>query len=239
MKKKFILIVYFFLITFAKGAEINVQIMSVSGEVKIRYGLEESWHKANNGVILKNIDTILTGENSETVLKINDQKTFILGSNAILDIAELRNIQEKELFLYLMSKKVEQIEAPDKKTRLRIGNVSVVHGSLNQKTDSTGIDSMQAKEWSVREKNGALALQLQKYYTNSIMKLHKVIDNYGYYINNGEIYFYIGHGFEAINQTGQAIDAYIKSRDYYAQKIDSTAKQKVIEINNLLEKLKN
>ena len=54
--------------------------------------------------------TGITGENGEITLQFQSSKKFILGKNSILDIGDLREIQEKELFLYLMSKKVEKIE---------------------------------------------------------------------------------------------------------------------------------
>ncbi len=219
-------------------AEITVQIISVSGDVSVRYGLDEKWQPAAAGMILKDIDTILSGENAEVILKTGEQKTFMLGSNAILDIADLRKVQEKELFLYLMSKKVDQIEPPDKKTRLRVGNVSVVHGSLNKTGDSSAVDTGRSK-WAILEKNGALALQMQKYYTNSIIKLHKIIEKYEAQINKGEIYFYIAKGFEAINKDGQAIDAYKKSINYYESSEDDNSKKKIVEIRKQINKLKN
>ena len=51
-------------------ADSEVEIMAVSGDVKIRYGLEENWSKADIGILLKDIDTILTGENGEVVLQL-------------------------------------------------------------------------------------------------------------------------------------------------------------------------
>jgi hypothetical protein len=96
---------------------------------KIRRGVEESWHWAVAGMMLEEIDTILTGEASAVVLETPDGATFRLGSSAILDIADLRKITEQEMFLYLMSQKINQIAPRQKKTHLRIGNVSAIHGS--------------------------------------------------------------------------------------------------------------
>jgi hypothetical protein len=38
-----------------------VKIISLSGEVKVRRGVEETWHHAAAGMRLEEIDTILTG----------------------------------------------------------------------------------------------------------------------------------------------------------------------------------
>jgi len=234
-------VLYLLLLVFSSsisfGAEMNVRIISLNGDVKVRYGLEEKWQPAAIGMMLKDIDTILSGENAEVVIKTIDQKSFILGSNAILDIADLREVQERELFLYLMSKKVDKITPHKNKTRLRVGNVSVVHGSKNIVADSSAFDSTQIN-WFIFEKNGALALQMQRYYTNSIIKLHKIIEKYESQINKGEMFFYIAKGFEAINKKGQAIDAYEKSLSYYKSKEDGNAQERIIEIENNLKGLK-
>ncbi len=238
MKTVLALAITFLLITKSIAAEKNVQILSISGDIKVRYGLEEEWHSAATGMILKDIDTILSGENAEVVIKTGEQKTFILGANAILDIADLRMIEEKELFLYLMSKKVNKIKPPGKNTRLRVGNVSVVHGTLNNPADSSTVDTAHVAGLALLEKNGALALQMQKYYTNSIIKWHKIIHKYGSKINSGEIYFYIAKGFEAINKTGQAIDAYEKSLNYYKANENNLNEDKRKEIEDTIIKLK-
>ena len=152
LKNIFVLICTIIFVSSAT-AEISVKIIHLGGNVKIRYGLEENWNSASVGILLKEIDTILTGENSEVVLKYEDGNTFQLDSNAMLDIGDLRKIYEKELFLYLMSKKVDQIETNDEKTPLRIGNVSVVHGESKSVPDSARETTVKT-DWGEWGRNG-------------------------------------------------------------------------------------
>ncbi len=197
-------------------AEISVKIIHLEGNVKIRYGLEENWKSASVGILLKDIDTILTGENSEVVLKYENGNTFQLGSNAMLDIGDLRKIYEKELFLYLMSKKVEQIETNDEKTPLRVGNVSVVHGESKSLADSSKQTTVKP-DWAEWEINGALSLFIQEYFPNTIVKLHKILEKYDSYIDCGKIYFYIARSLESLDMNGQAIDTYQIVIDTYSE----------------------
>ena len=45
--------VNFFLITQFNFAEVSVKILDISGEAKVRFGLEEKWNKASAGINLK------------------------------------------------------------------------------------------------------------------------------------------------------------------------------------------
>ena len=83
LKNIFVLICTIIFVSSAT-AEISVKIIHLGGNVKIRYGLEENWKSASVGILLKEIDTILTGENSEVVLKYENGNTFQLGSNSMI-----------------------------------------------------------------------------------------------------------------------------------------------------------
>ena len=85
-----------FILASTARAEIAVKVVQSSGDVKVRYGLDEEWQPVSIGSILKDIDTILTGEKSEALLKFESGTIFKLGSNAVLDISDLRKIYEKE-----------------------------------------------------------------------------------------------------------------------------------------------
>jgi hypothetical protein len=214
VKNIFYTIFIIFIINQVSLAEISIKIIGTTGDSKVRFGLDEKWHKASIGLELKEIDTILTGEDGEIVLQFEGGKKFVLGNNSILDIGDLREIQEKELFLFLMSKKVENIQQREQKTKLRIGDVSLVYGESKGKTDSIQADNNQ-KDLGEKEINGALALYIQKYYTNTLYKLHNLIDKYKSKINMGKVHFYIAKAFEALDKKGQAMDAYQNVIDYF------------------------
>lgn len=185
----------------------QVKIIALAGDVKIRRGLDEHWQTASNAVTLENIDTILTGEAGEVTLKMENGDKFTLGSNSILDIADLREITERELFLYLMSQKIDKIGPREGKTKLKIGRVNVVHGEL--KSDSAKLNSQpdQRTDWLL-EKNGARALFGQNYTTNAIFKFNKILLKYPDITGCGELNFHIGQAFEKLNKPGQAAGAY-------------------------------
>ncbi|MFQ5753521.1 MAG: hypothetical protein ACE5HI_16145 [bacterium] len=199
-------IVVFMLTKFVWAAS-TVRIKSISGEVQIRRGVEETWHPASAGTWLEEIDTILTGERAEVILEIEPGKIFRLGGHAILDIADLRKITEQELFLSLMAKKVQKIERSAQKTKLRIGKVNVVHGALKKDSLDRAENNGESEGWKL-EKNGALALFQQNYIPNAILKMNNIFTKYLIVNDCGEIHYYLGEAFETLHKPGQALDAY-------------------------------
>lgn len=187
-------------------AESSARIKSTSGDVKIRRGVEETWHPASAGTELEEIDSILTGEAGQVVLELTGGGTFRLNHNAILDIADLRRLTEKELFLVLMSRKIQKMERREQKTKLRIGRVNVVHGELKTASEGDGPEGSNSM-WQL-EKNGALALYGQNYTTNSILKLNNIISKYPSREDCGEVPYHLGKALEILNKPGQALDAY-------------------------------
>lgn len=185
----------------------RVEILNMEGDVKIRRGLDEQWQQAQQGMLLEEIDTILTGDDGSAVLRLKNGSMFKLSQNSTVDINDLREITEKELFLFLMSDKIKKIEMDSQKTPLRIGNVSVVHGEDKAMPESKTEGSRNTQMF-VQEKNGAKAMFEQNYYSNTIVKLHKILSKYAPVDDGGEIYFYLGKSFEAIHKNGQACDAY-------------------------------
>ncbi len=236
MLKRVQLLFFFFigLISTASAAP-AVKIISFSGEVKVRRGVEETWHPAAAGMRLEEIDTILTGEASAVVLETSDGATFRLNSYAILDIADLRKITEREMFLYLMSQKVNQIPARQEKTRLRIGNVSAVHGEPKAGSSHRAAEKDESQSW-IQETNGAKALYEQQYYPNAIVKLHKILAKYPNLEDCGEIHFYLGKAFEALNKPGQAGDAYKVVLERLCE--NDVSKQRADEAHQAIARLK-
>jgi hypothetical protein len=187
----------------------GVKIIKVKGDVQVRKGLEEIWQPAKTGMILEDIDTILSLE-GEVVLQLMQDMTFVLGRNAMLDIADLRIISKNDLFLLLMSNKVRKIESDSDRKGLKISNVTVVHAEskMTQMQNQGPANTGQIFE---RALNGAKALYNQNYYTNTVVKLHQILSRFPDTIDCGEIHYYLGHSFENLSETGQAIDAYKES----------------------------
>jgi tetratricopeptide (TPR) repeat protein len=184
----------------------DVQIEKIKGDIRIRRGLDETWSAARIGLTLKSMDTILSGEASEVILLLDDGSRFRLGGNAILDVSDLHRITERQLFLYLMSQKVENLNNPDSSSAIHITNVSVVRGT-QKRFEGEGIRPVGNMDW-IRETNGAKALFTAGYFTNAIVKFYKILERYPSVNDEGEVYYYVGQSFEALKEKGRAIDAY-------------------------------
>ncbi len=190
----------------------DVKILQTQGKVMVRLGLDETWQKAQVGAILKNIDTILSSENGQVILELEDGTKFKLGSNAILDIADIRTIQQRELFMYLMSQKIDNLEKADDSKKVKVGNVSIVHGQSKEADDKTEVKTDQ-EDWYPFEINGARALYDHQYYPNTIIKFMKIQNKYSAERDQGKIDYYIAKSFEELNDPGQARDAYQRALD--------------------------
>jgi tetratricopeptide (TPR) repeat protein len=228
-------VLFFFCFVQIVAAAPLAKIISISGEVKVRRGIEENWHPAAAGMSLEEIDTILTGEAAAVTLETQEGGAFRLGSYAILDIADLRRITEREMFLYLMSQKVNQIPDRPEKVKLRVGNVSVIHGESKAGAVRNKSEGEESQSWK-QETNGAQALYEQGYYPNAVVKLHKVLAKYPNLKECGEVHFNLGKAFEALSKPGQAIDAYKAALDRLCD--HDASKQRADEARKAIERLK-
>jgi len=217
-------------------AQQSVRILSLRGEVKVRRGLEETWHAARAGMLLRELDTILTGETGEVELQITGDTTFRLGSNAILDVSDLRKITERELFLYLMSQKVRDMETPTRKAPLQQESVSVVRGEKKTPGETPAVSEAQRRRWRL-EANGALALYSQDLFPNAILKYYRILEKYSKIPDCGEIHFYLGRAFEKIDEPGRALEAY-RAAEQRVQAEACGSSRRSEEITNSIRRLK-
>ncbi len=186
------------------SASASTTLVKASGDVRLRRGLDESWQQARVGTELEAIDTILCLEGT-AVLNLDNGTTFTLGSHSMLDIGDLKTITRQQLFLYLMSLKIEQLPDRSAQPPVRLGKVSVVHGA--HADESAAADST----WQIRagqECNGAEALFSNGLYANAIVKWYKIRQRYPQPYDCGEIESRIARGFEELKETGRAIDAW-------------------------------
>lgn len=186
-------------------AATGVKIVQLSGEVKVRRGVEEKWEAAANGILLEESDTIMTLETGEVVLELANGSRFRLSANAILDIAELREITERELFLLLMQEKVGKLKPDSGKIPLRLGEVSAVRGENRNATSAA--KRLAAPDWQL-ETNAARAMRAQNYLPNAALKLHRLQRKHPTREDCGEVSFELAQTFEALRQKGKARDAY-------------------------------
>jgi hypothetical protein len=192
-------------------SEPAVRIASVRGDVRVRRGLEEAWFPAGAGMLLKPLDSVFAGEASEAVLLLEDGTRFSLGGNAVLDVSDLRRITERQMFLFLMSQKVERLAATDSSAAIHIVNVSVVRGSQKQASPEPAPQA-DVRGWTL-EKNGAKALLDADYCTNAVVKFYKILQRHPDVRDGGEIHWLLGRAFEALKETGRAADAYRTALD--------------------------
>lgn len=188
-------------------AGMSVKIVQLNGEVKVRRDVEEKWEPAAVGMLLKESDTIMTLEAGEAVLELESGARFRLSGNAILDVFDLREITERELFLALMAQKIGRLEPRSEKIQLRIGEVSSPR-STKIDNDSTRAPSRAATQAWRMELNAARALRTQSFLTNAALKLHRAQEKFPQREDCGEVSFELAQAFETLRQTGRARDAY-------------------------------
>ncbi len=204
---KILRVVFLLLFVFAIQlvAQPAARILSQHGCVLVRPGLSESWQEAKVGMALESFDTILTTEDSEVLIQTQDGGRLRIGANIILDISDIKRLSEREMFLWLVSQKIEQLPKRQDKTPLRFGQITSVHGE--EKTAQTALAAERPRRWRA-EVNGAATLLENAFNTNTIVKCHKILRHYPEQNDCGEIHFYLGRAFEAIHHTGQALAAY-------------------------------
>ena len=177
--------------------------------LEIGPGRDEGWQRAGVGMLLEDIDSILSGEVSRVVLELPEGVVFTLGGNAVIDIGDLRKITERDLFLYLTSQKINRIERSGKESKIHIENVSVVRGEKKMSTLSE-VYSKASSHMRELETNGAKALYSQGFYPNTIIKLYKIIEKYPDAEDDGKIQLFLGQSFEKVDEPGRALEAYQK-----------------------------
>mgnify|MGYP000968221508 FL=1 len=79
--------------------------------------------------------------------------------------------------------------APPAGTRLEIGSVSVVHGE----NKAAGAPANASSDFADKEFNGARALQQQRFYTNAIVKYHKLRKSYEHVSVCGLLQYELAH----------------------------------------------
>ena len=207
-----------------------VEIESMRGEVQVRHGLDEHWNDAQKGMQLEDIDTIQTGEGT-VVLKRQDGSLFTMGSLSILDISDLRTISRQEMFVFLMSQKVQRMKPRQQPSTLNTPNVTSVHGDKKSSQERTKKGS-DVQGWQ-RELNAAKAMYDQEFYTNSVVKLHKALRRHASANDCGEINLYLGKSFEELDEKGQAIDNY----QFAAEKAQSCNEEIAEDAQNAVRRL--
>ncbi len=215
---------------FMANAFAAVKIESMRGEVQVRHGVDEHWSDAHKGMLLDEIDTIQTWEGT-VVLKRQDGSLFTMGSLSILDISDLRAISRQELFVFLMSQKVQRMKPRQQPSKLNMPNVTSVHGDKKTAEQRTKKDSV-VQGWQ-RELNAAKAMYDQEFYTNSVVKLHKALRRHSSANDCAEINLYLGKSFEQLDESGQAIDNY----QFAAEKAQSCNAEIAEDAHNALRRL--
>ncbi|RPH88863.1 MAG: hypothetical protein EHM72_14980 [Calditrichaeota bacterium] len=187
-----------------------VLVQKVQGDVQVRRGLEEEWRQASNQQLLEDVDTILTLE-GEAVLSLQDGSIFKLGPHSIMDIGDLRKISRQEMFLMVMSQKVQNMAPRNKGSQLELANLSSVHGG-QKRTEPDQKNEQTILTWK-REFNAAKAMYQQQLLPNAVVKLHRIIARYQHIDDCGLVSFYLGKSFENMDEPGQAVDFYQAALD--------------------------
>jgi hypothetical protein len=116
-----------------RGGAIVVQ--KVQGDVQLRQGVTEVWHRVAAGDVLKPDDTMRTGPKGTAVLLVpvgglqKSSKRVTLPPDVMVDISDVRELSQEDLMLKLTMEKVRSSAYQPTDGGLNIPNASVVHGS--------------------------------------------------------------------------------------------------------------
>jgi hypothetical protein len=220
------------------SAERAATVALMRGDVRVRRGLEETWSPAASGIPLEPLDTVWSGEASEVTLRLEDGTRFTMGANAMLDVGDLRRITERQMFLFLMSRKVGRLPAADASEPIRIANVSVVRGS-DAKLEAASPEAGPSGGW-ILEKNGASALASAGMTTNAVVRLVRILERYPSMRDGGEVHWMLGRAFETLKEPGRAADAYRTALDRIetASEPAKTSGERADRIRAALDRLK-
>jgi len=191
----------------------TIRITKIQGEVQVRHGLEEGWSLAKAGMNLEYLDSIMTGPESSVTIETEEGYDFSLGPLSMIDVADLRRLSQREMFLFIMGQKIERLKPAGEGTKLEIGSVSTVHGENKSSTPVIGSQP----DSDEKELNGARALQHHRFFTNAIVKYHKMLRAHQALAGCGIIQQELAFCFEKIQQPGQALDFYLVSRTLLAE----------------------
>jgi hypothetical protein len=157
------------------GGQIVVQ--KVQGDVQLRQGVTEVWHRVAPGDILKPDDTMKTGPKGTAVILVpaaspqKSSKRVTLPPDVMVDISDVRELSQEELMLKLAMEKVRSSSYQPTNDGLNIPNASVVHG-----TNKSGETALPENEIAVGilQLNGTRVLFENGFYPTCALKAMEV-----------------------------------------------------------------
>ncbi len=153
----------------------EIKVLSVSGDVKVRQGVNEDWRLLNIGEKLGIEDAVRIGSKSSALLILDDGKKIALPDQSIVEIADLRKLTREELLLKLAMERILVVPPQDRSTDLIPPRTTIIHGEkrsdkINSLPESSGNATLIL--------NGAKILYDNQYFGTFILRVKEVFRIY-------------------------------------------------------------
>ena len=218
----------------AWGAQ-EVVVANLTGTVRVRRGVEETWMDAKQGMPLYRVDTIETGKSSEVILKTEGAERFVLPEEAMLEISALEPMTKERLFLFLMSQKVARMDAGKEPIRLRNG--SVPRGAMPANGPKSPKET-DPKKRDLKRFHGAKALFDNGYVTNAAAAFRNLLDAAGSERASWQdrAQWAMAESFRTLEWFGKAREAYVELMAAYPESaLCEAARKRIAELEKKLD----
>jgi hypothetical protein len=200
-------IILFLLLTFALTLTSlsAAKIILMKGEIKIRHSVSEDWTSCQIGDILNLEDAIKVGENSSTILLVDNTTKITLTEKTIIDISDLRMLSQEELLLKLAMDKILSVPQQDRDNDLMPARTTIIHG---EKKDSHLRLNSNSPEFAQMQLKGTKILYNNSYFATCILRVKEVFRINPALDNSTEYKLLTAQSFEKTNLLGEALNEY-------------------------------
>jgi len=193
----------------ACGGEIIIQ--KVQGDVQVRQGVTEVWHRVAAGDVLKPDDTMKTGPKGQAVILVpgpsaeQSPKRVSLPPDVIVDLSDIRELSQEELMLTLAMEKVRSSTYQPTNDGLNIPNASIVHGTNKAEGSSLAENALSV---GILQLNGTQVLYENGFYSTCALKSMEVFRLYPPLAERFSARLLVAEALERSHLRGDALNEY-------------------------------
>ncbi|MEE9288657.1 MAG: hypothetical protein V3U69_03600 [Bacteroidota bacterium] len=174
MNQHVVLIILLSLIISVPLVAATYSVKTVKGTVEVRHGVAEVWVPLKAGERLKPDDTIRTGKGSSAVVTIDGERTIRVPAVTIVEIFDLRSMDQDELILKLTMEFIRGIPSDKRDGGLETPSTTIVHGTDHSKRGT----SVGETPFGLMRMNGARVLFEHAFYGTCVLRAKEVFRVY-------------------------------------------------------------
>ncbi len=229
MNRMIVLIALLLFIVAAPVLGATYTVQSVKGIVEVRHGVAEAWVTLKAGDELKPDDTIRTGETSSAIIFVDGKRKIRVPDLTILEIVDLRSINQDELILRLTMEFIRGIPSEGRGGGLHTPSTTIVHGT----DESKGRASLGESPSGVMQINGARVLFDHAFYGTCVLRAKEVFRIYPDLQTQYEHRSMVAHALERLGLKQEALN------EYTMLSKESLSAEEQAEVEKNIKRLKN